>query len=215
VRGPAARSSEATLPLSRFSPATMHHEFISLLAAAGDPAPSFFSSGVDQVTHVVGPFGVKLTLLIAQIIDFGVVAAIVYYFAIRPVLATVDERNKKIAEGLQNADNVQKKLAETERQQAEVLKQASLEGKKVIGEARDTGKALVDKAAQEATRTAEDIVKKGREGIVIERQQMLGELRREVATLVVATANRVLGRDLSAEERSRFTASASQDLSKN
>jgi len=193
----------------------MHHEFLPLLAAAADTAPSAMESGLEAVKQIFGPFGVKPVLLIAQIINFGIVAAVVYYFAIKPVLATVDARNKQIADGLKNADEVKKKLAETQVQQAEVLKQASLEGKKVIAEARDSGKALIEKAAQDATKTAEDIIKKGQAAVALERQQMLNDLRREVAQLVVSTTNRVLARDLTPEERARFNTAASQDLTKN
>jgi len=192
----------------------MHHEILPFLTLAAD-SPSAMDSGLEAVKQVLGPFGVKPMLLLAQIVNFGIVAAVIYYFAVKPVIATVDTRNKTIADGLQNAEEVKRKLAETEAKQAEVLKQASLEGKKVIAEARDTGKALVDKAAQDATRTAEDIIKKGNEAVALERQKMLSDLRREVATLVVTTANRVLGRDLTADERARFNTSAAQDLSKN
>ena len=191
----------------------MHLALLPFLAAAD--APSALDSGLEAVKQVLGPFGVKPELLLAQIINFGVVAAIIYYFAVKPVLATVDSRNQKIAEGLQHTEDMKQKLADTETRQAEVLKQASLEGKKVIAEARDTGKALVDKAAADATRTAEDIIKKGHEANALERSQMLNDLRREVAQLVVTTTNRVLGRDLTAEERARFNTSAAADLSKN
>jgi len=192
----------------------MHLALLPFLAAAAD-TPSALDSGIEAVKQVLGPFGVKPELLLAQIINFGIVAAVVYYFAVKPVLATVDSRNQKIADGLQYAEDVKKKLSETEVQQAEVLKQASLEGKKVIAEARDTGKALVEKASADAARSAEDIVKKGHENIALERSQMLNELRREVAQLVVSTTNRVLGRDLTPEERARFNTSAAADLSKN
>ncbi len=190
----------------------MHHEFVTLLAAADAPAAP---GALDAVTNLFGQFGVKPTFLLAQIINFGVVAAIIYYAAIKGVLATVDSRNKQIADGLKYAEDMKQKLADTQKQQEEVLKQAALEGKKVIAEARDTAKAIVDKAAQDATKTAEDIIKKGQAATALDRQQMLTDLRREVATLVVATANRVLGRELTADEKSRFNASAAADLSKN
>jgi F-type H+-transporting ATPase subunit b len=202
-------------PNDPFHPPIMHLEILPLLAAATDPNTSAVSGGIEAVKQVLGPFGVEPILLLAQIINFGIVAAIVYYFAIKPVLATVDERNKKIAEGLKYTEDVKKKLDDTERQQAEVLKQASAEGKKLIAEARETSKALVEKASGDATRSAEDIMKKGQQAIALEREQMLGELRREVGQLVVNTANRVLGHDLTPEERARFTASAAQDLTKN
>lgn len=148
------------------------HDAFQILAADGP---------LDLVTKIFGPFGVKPVLLIAQIINFAIVAVIIYRFAIKPVLATVDERNKKIADGLKFTEEVKQKLADTDTRQAEVLKQAALEGKKVIAEARDTGKALGEKAAQDATRSAEDIIKKGHEAVALERSQMLNNLRREVA----------------------------------
>jgi len=193
----------------------MHFEIIPLLAAATDNTPSVLDSGIDAIQQVVGPFGVKPTLLIAQIINFAIVAFVVYQFGIKAVLVTMDERNKKIADGLKYTDEMKKKLADTEVQQMEVLKQASLEGKKVITEARDTAKALAEKVAQDATRQAEDTLKKGLAAIALERQQMLNDLRREVATLVVSTTHRVLDRDLTPEERARYNASAAQDMSKN
>jgi F-type H+-transporting ATPase subunit b len=193
----------------------MHFEIIPLLAAATDNTPSVLDSGIDAIQQVVGPFGVKPTLLIAQIINFAIVAFVVYQFGIKAVLVTMDERNKKIADGLKYTDEMKKKLADTEVQQMEVLKQASLEGKKVITEARDTAKALAEKVAQDATRQAEDTLKKGQAAIALERQQMLNDLRREVATLVVSTTHRVLDRDLTPEERARYNASAAQDMSKN
>jgi F-type H+-transporting ATPase subunit b len=74
---------------------------------------------------------------------------------------------------------------------------------------------LAEKVAQDATRQAEDTLKKGQAAIALERQQMLNDLRREVATLVVSTTHRVLDRDLTPEERARYNASAAQDMSKN
>ncbi len=192
----------------------MHHLLVPILAAA-DSVPAATGGALEAVTKILGPFGVKPMFLIAQIVNFAIVAIVIYYFAIKPVLATVDSRNKQIADGLKYAEDMKKKLADTELQQAEILKQASLEGKKIIAEARDSGKALVEKAAQDATRTAEDLIKKGQAAVSLERQQMLSDLRREVAQLVVSTTNRVLGRDLTADERARFNASAAQDLTKN
>jgi F-type H+-transporting ATPase subunit b len=193
----------------------MHSELFPLLTAAVETAPAASAGGLEAIQQVLGPFGVKPLFLAAQIVNFGVVAAVVYYFAIRPVIATTEARKTEIASGLKYAEEMKHKLAETQKQQEEILKQASLEGKKVIAEARDTGKALVEKATQDATRTAEDIIKKGQSAVALERQQMLNELRREVAQLVVATSQRVLGRDLTADERARFNTSAASDLSKN
>jgi len=191
----------------------MQNLLLPVLAAADDSG--IVGKLTDTANHITSEFHVTWYMFIGQAVNFCIVAFVIYHFAFKPVLATIDARNQKIAEGLKYTEDMKLKLAQTEQQQAEVLKQASLEGKKVIAEARDTGKALVDKAVQDAARTAEDIIKKGQDAIALERQQMLNDLRREVATLVVATANRVLARDLTADERARFNTAAAADLSKN
>ncbi len=189
----------------------MDHSFLFLAADAAAPS----GPALHFIQQIFGPFGVKPVYLLAQIVNFGIVAVIIYQFGLKGVLATVDERNKKIAEGLQYADDMKKKLADAQVQHAEALKQAGLEAQKIIAEARESGKAIVEKASQDAVKQAEEIIKKGHSANVIERQQMLADLRREVADLVIATTSRVLDRDLTAEERTRFNAGAAKDLSKN
>jgi F-type H+-transporting ATPase subunit b len=169
----------------------------------------------ETAAHLSSTFHVDWHFFLAQVINFGIAAFVLYRYAFKPVLTTVDERNRKIAEGLQYAQDMKKKLAEAEQQHAETLKQAGLEAQKIITEARESGKAIVEKASQDAVKQAEDIIKKGHSANVIERQQMLADLKREVAQLVISTTSRVLDRDLTAEERTRFNAGAAKDLTKN
>ena len=64
-------------------------------------------------------FGVDLPTLIAQMVNFCIVAFVIYKFAVKPIAATLDERQQKIADGLQYAEEMKVQLAAAERERAE------------------------------------------------------------------------------------------------
>jgi F-type H+-transporting ATPase subunit b len=191
---------------------------IPFIAAVTDPAavtPPASNAFVEFFRNIYGPFGVEPSRLLMQAVDFGIVAYILYRFAFKPVLATMDERQKKIAEGLQYAEDMKLKLADAKNKHSEILRRASIEAQEIVTNARNAAKGIVDKATASASQQAEAIIKNGKLANALERQQMLAELRREVAQLVLETTSRVLARDLTNDERARFANTAAQDLQKN
>ena len=84
----------------------------------------------DVTTGIVEKFGVDTPLLIAQAINFVIVAFVIWQFALKKILLTIDEREKKIADSLKNAEKIKLELEATEKQQNETLQEASLEAKK-------------------------------------------------------------------------------------
>lgn len=179
------------------------------LAAAADPGSA------NPVTILFGKFGVQPQLILAQAINFSVVAFVLWRFAFKPVMATIEERQKKIADGLQYAEEMKARLEDAEKQHAETLKKASQEAQALLQEARANAKAFEDKKMQEVTARAEAILKKAEEAIALEKQQMLNEVRQEVARLVVLTSGKVLSRELTAEERNRFSEASARELTAN
>jgi F-type H+-transporting ATPase subunit b len=180
-----------------------------LAAAAAAPAAE---GAIADLAH---KFGVEWPFLIAQIVSFSVVAFLLYKFAFKPVLATIDERQAKIESGLNYAEEMKAKLADTETQHTARIKEASLEAQQIIHEARNTGKEMIEKHSQEAAERAEQLVAKAEQAIELEHKKMLADVREEIARLVALTTSRVLSRDLSEDERSRYVASATQELDRN
>ena len=181
---------------------------LSILAAAAPHA-------VGEPVSLTQQFGIDLPYLIAQIISFAIVAFLLYKFAFKPVLATIDERQSKIEDGLNYADEMKAKLADAETQHTARIKEASLEAQQIIHEARETGKEMIDKQSLEATERAEQMIANAEQAIELERKKMVADVREEITRLVVLTTSRVLSRDLSDDERSRYVASASQELDRN
>jgi F-type H+-transporting ATPase subunit b len=183
-------------------------ESITLIAAATGHA-------VDAAgdTSLVGQFGIDYKLIIAQAINFIVVAFLLWRFAFKPVMATLDERQRKIAEGLQFAEESKTQLAETEKRQAEVLREANVKAQEIFHEARDKAREFEEKMKAETSSQIEDMRRRGDEANELERQKILTEVRQEIARLVVLTSGKVLQRELSDEEKTRLDKSAAEEIS--
>ena len=188
----------------------------SLIAAPDAVAGTIEGSQVvaadNKITMITDKFGVSVPTLIAQMVNFCLVALVLYYFAVKPISTTLEERQQKISDGLQYAEEMKTQLAEAERERTEKVKQAAIGAQKILAEAREQSKEMIEVKTQEAAAQAEAIIRKASEATELERHKMLADVRQEVARLVVATSSKVLSRDLSDAEKSTFSESAAKEL---
>jgi F-type H+-transporting ATPase subunit b len=180
-----------------------------LLASASAAESGGATSGI---TKLFDDFGIDAPLLIAQIVCFSVVIIVLWRFAFKPVLATIDERQRQIQNGLRYTEEMKAKLAQTQQETAGLIKQAQAEGARFIEDARRAAKELSDRQQKEASARAEDLIVKAQQAMELEHKRMMEEARTEVARLVVTTTQRVLAKELSEADRSRYTAAAAREL---
>ena len=110
-----------------------------------------------QIEQIARSFGVDWPHLVAQIVSFGIVCALLYRFAYRRVLAMLEERRQRIAEGLANAERIKAELARTEAQRREVIGQANSQAAKLIAEARAAAARVHEQETQKAVAAAANI----------------------------------------------------------
>lgn len=183
----------------------------ALLAAAHEAAHEAAASG-NPVHDIQQQFGIEPFYVAMQLGSFTLLFVVLYFFGIRPLLKTMDERSGKIDEGLKFADDIKIKLADAEKSAEAGLAKATAEAAAIVAEARKNAEARIAAATQDAIAAAAAVQKKSEEAIALERAKMLAEVRAEVAKLVVATSGKVLSRELSADEKSRYAESASKEL---
>jgi F-type H+-transporting ATPase subunit b len=185
-----------------------------ILAQAAGPAADAASHGeaASGITKITQEFGLSWPFLLAQILNFSVVAFLLWRFAFKPVLAMLDERQQKIAAGLKYAEEMKAKLDAVQQESVASAKRAQLEATRIIDEARKSANEFLDKQTQEGAAKAGEILSKAQQAIELEKKKMLAEARTEIARLVVAITQRVLAREMSDAERSRYNESAAREL---
>lgn len=167
-----------------------------------------------EVAEVSTPekFGLEVHVVLIQAISFLILAGVLYFFAIKPVLATMDERVKKIDSGLKYADDMKSKLEAAQQAYDAKLKEAQHQAQQIVTEAQKASKDLTEKQLKEATEKASALLAKAQESIELEKKKMLAEARAEIARLVVVTTQRVLAKELSEADRAKFNQAAGKEL---
>ena len=148
--------------------------------------------------------GIQWTKLIPQLFNFGIVLWVLWKFAYKPVFTMLDARQKKIAEGIANADKIKAELAQTEAERQRILNQAGDVANQMIEQAREAANRVREVETQKAIATAEQIIAKAREAAAQDHAKMLAELKREVGRLVVQTTATVTGKILTADDQKRL-----------
>jgi len=164
------------------------------------------AQGEGQVQQIARTFGVDWPHLIAQIISFCIVCALLYRFAYHPVLAMLAERRQRIAEGLANAEKIKAELAQTEARRQEVMAEANTQATRLINEAHAAAARVQEKETQKAIATAEQIIAMAQEAAARDHDHMLGELKREVGRLVVQATAAIAGKVLTSDDQRRLVA---------
>jgi F-type H+-transporting ATPase subunit b len=137
-----------------------------------------------------------LLTFIGQILVFLI---LLWFFRkyITPVLAAaIDERQKKIAEGLSAADRGQKSLDEAKSRAEEVIREARDRANQIVDQAAKRSTELVEAAKQNALSEGDRLIAAAKQQIELDTAKAREALRREVADLTVRTASKVLGREI-------------------
>lgn len=167
---------------------------------------------VDVAKHTAEEFGWNPWLFFSQVISFTIVAFLLRRFAYKPILGILEERRRRIEEGLLNAEKIKQELAEAEKRYAEILAKANAQAQKMIDEARESSAHLTERKQQEAITAAEQIIAKAREAAALERERTMAEMKRELGRLVVDTTAKVTGKVLTAEDQKRLQEEAARQL---
>jgi F-type H+-transporting ATPase subunit b len=157
-------------------------------------------------------FGLNFAHFISQCISFAIVAFLLQRYAYKPILAVLEERKKRIKEGLDNAEKIKQELANTQAKTREMMVQAGQEAAKMIEEARAAAAKVQEQETQKAIAAAQAIVDKAQQATQAEHARMLAELRREVGRLVVATTAKVTGKVLTLDDQKRLAEETNREL---
>jgi len=165
-----------------------------------------------QIEQIARTFGVDWQHLIAQIISFCIVCALLSRYAYRPVLAKLDERRQRIAESLANAEKIKAELAQTETERQVRMAEVNAQATKMIEEAHTAAARVQEREIQKAIAAAEQIMVKAHEASERDRKRMLAELKLEVGRLIVQTTAAVTGKILTPEDQQLLAEETAKQL---
>jgi len=143
--------------------------------------------------ELISTFHIDLKLLIAQMINFGIVFVVLYLFALKPLMKLMNERSEKIEKGLKDADVNAKKLEETQEEYKKTVMEARKEAQTIVENAKSDAESKRSEMITKAKEEVGALLESGKKQLSGEKEKMLGEARTELASLVTEATRRVLG----------------------
>lgn len=140
---------------------------------------------------------INLTFVV-QGFAFFAVAWMVMKFGWPHIMAAIEERQQKIADGLAAADNAQKNLAQAEEKVNEELKLARAKANEIIEQAHQRANQIVDQAKNDAVAEANRQKALAEAEIAAAANRAKEDLRKQVSVLAVTGAEKLLKREIDA-----------------
>jgi len=125
-------------------------------------------------------------------------------FAWKPLLAAVEGREKRIADSLAKAEEIQRAAADIAARQEAALAEAQAKAKAVLDEARAQSEDYRKRELERAKTDADAFLDRAKKEIGLEENRVRDALRREVVEITLEVASKVLERNVTAEDDRRL-----------
>ena len=150
--------------------------------------------------------------LLGQTLAFVIFVAICWKYVWPPIIAIMEEREKRIADGLEAAKKADDSLEEAQlafdqemnkakAEAAEILEKANLRASQIVNDATAKAETEAEKILSSASKTIENDVNKAKE-----------ELRQKMSELIIDTSEKILGDEISAEKHQELLKKAASEL---
>ncbi len=148
--------------------------------------------------------GINVPGVVAQLINFFILLVLLRLLLYGPVMRMLDERARRVREGMEAAEASKEKATETERDVQARLDEARTEGQALVGQAQEIANRIQEEARQAARQEGEALLARARKEIELERDSAIAELRKEFGDLTVSAAEKVIGQSLDRQAHQRL-----------
>ena len=150
--------------------------------------------------------------LLGQTLAFVIFVAICWKYVWPPIIAIMEEREKRIADGLEAAKKADDSLEEAQlafdqeinkakEEAAEILEKANSRASQIVNDATVKAEVEAEKILSSASKTIENDVNKAKE-----------ELRQKMSELIIDTSEKILGDEISSEKHQELLKKAASEL---
>jgi F-type H+-transporting ATPase subunit b len=155
--------------------------------------------------------GINLPLLIAFIINFVILFALLGLFLYKPVTKMLDERSKRIKESMERAEATKAEYAHAEEEVKKLISKAREDGQALVSQATQIGERLKEEAREGARKDAQVIIDRTRAELEEERDRIIDDLRREFVDISILAAEKVIKETLDKERHRKLIEEALEE----
>lgn len=159
------------------------------------------------MSGITEAFKIEWPLLLAQMVNFLLLMAVLYAFLFRPVLNMMEKRKERIAQSMKDVERLSVAAAEAEQEKARVLDGARREAQEVRAQATRDAERIAQDVRTRAEQEATDIRMKAQADAKQQLESVMADANKQVADLAILATEQLLGRELAQkDEQRRFVA---------
>lgn len=144
--------------------------------------------------------GLDIGMVISQVVNFGLLAALLYTFLHKPILSKLEERAARIRKGIDDAERGEALLAEANAAYEAEMERARREAYELIAEARRDADEQREQILARAKQEAEELLVQAREQVREETAESQLTIHRQVVDLAMAAASQLIHETLDEEK---------------
>lgn len=148
---------------------------------------------------------------ILQIISFGLFVFVCMKWIWPPIMKTISDRQNEISESLNAAKGAMQDVELSKVNASKIIDDAKMQAQEIIDSAQKRRSQIVDEASEDAKQEKERILKAAQNEIEAERNKTKEELRKEVSSLALAGAKKIIEKNIDAKTNAALV----DDLIKN
>ena len=145
-------------------------------------------------------------------IAFVIFVAICWKYVWPPIIAIMEEREKRIADGLEAAKKADDSLAEAQLAFDQEMSKAKAEAAEILEKANSRASQIVSDATVKAEAEAEKILSSASKNIENDVNKAKEELRQKMSELIIDTSEKILGDEISPEKHQELLKKAASEL---
>lgn len=134
--------------------------------------------------------------LIGQLITFAVLVWFTMKYVWPPIIKAIHEREKTIASGLEAAERSKRELELAEHKALSIVREAKDQASTIVDNAHRRSVSIVEDAKESAREESKRILQQANEEIVREVSRTKESLRKQLATLAIAGAEKIIQNNL-------------------
>ena len=163
--------------------------FIQTAYAAGNEAATAVTNAAAAEAKGIE---IQPTTIAFQALNFIILLVVLNLILYKPLLKLLKDREKKIQDGVENAEKAENMLKESNRIRSDMIKQAKSDSQVIMEKARTAGEEVKTGIIGEAQSEAGKIIKSGHALVEAEKAKTLEEIKVSAVNTVIAAAEKLL-----------------------
>ncbi len=188
------------IDIANASPVPEANEITAVPISASKTGTTEHTTEASTDGGVAASLGLNVQMFVFQLINFALVAAVLWFLILKPVTKKMAERTKIIDDSLDNAKKVQENLTRSEKEYQTRIDEAKVESNKIIEHTQEEAVKLSEEIKAKAKREIEGLVLTAREKIREEKVEVMAGIKSETANLVVLAVEKILNEKMDSKK---------------